>query len=39
MRIAVQVYPRSVKEAVGLLTMMPITFGLSGLRAIISASR
>jgi hypothetical protein len=37
--MAVQVYPSSVKEIVGILMMMPITFGLSGLRAIVSASR
>jgi hypothetical protein len=39
MRPAIQVYPSSIKEAVGLLMMVPISTGLSVLRAIVSANR
>jgi len=34
-----EVYPSSIKEAVGLVLMVPITCGLSALRAIVNASR
>jgi hypothetical protein len=39
MRPAIQVYPSSIKEAVGLLMMVPISTGLSVVRAIVSANR
>jgi hypothetical protein len=39
MRPAIQVYPNSVKELVGLLMMVPISTGLSVVRAIVSAGR